>query len=686
MAKAKPTRAPDLSRVRNIGIAAHIDAGKTTLTERILFYTGALHKIGEVHDGEAHMDSQAEEQEHGITISSAVTKCPWRDHLIQIVDTPGHVDFTIEVERSMRVLDGAVIVLDGVRGVEPQTETVWRQSNKFALPRAFFINKMDRPGADFGRSMETIRTKLGGEPVPVCAPLDDGVVQLVDRKYITFGGERGEQVSAVDCPEAIWEQVAEHRESLLLAVADRDDDIAEQVLEERDPDPAAIWAVLRRATLAGELHCCFGGTALKNVGVQPLLDGVLALMPAPLERPPSRGERPDGTIEQVELDAEGPLAALAFKIQLWDGRRHVFARIYRGVLRPGDTVLIPGREQPVRERVARVFDVDSNKKLRLDAAYAGQIVLLAGLRQASTGDTLCDPEHPVLLEAIQTLDPVLGLAIEPVHSRDEEKLIEALGKLQEEDPTLVLEEDAETGQRVLRGMGELHLQIILERLQREFKIEARSGKPAVVIRETVAGEGRSQNLFHRVIENPEGSLEMKAGATAVVRPRERGAGVSIRADDPAVKPEDARLNPALLEAVQAGAADGAMCGPIAGAPLQDVAIHITEVELFGPSSSPHALRVAVAEAVRKAIVAAGGQTLSPIMATEVVVPEEYMGGVLGDIQARGGLIQSTESDGSYSTIRCEVPLQSLLGYTTTLRGMTKGRGQFTMQFDRFDVL
>jgi len=685
MAKAKPLVRPDLSRVRNIGIAAHIDAGKTTLTERILFYTGVLHKIGEVHDGDAKTDWMIDEQERGITITSAAIQCPWKDHMIQIVDTPGHVDFTIEVERSMRILDGAVVVLDGVRGVEPQTETVWRQANKFNLPRVFFINKMDRPGADYARTLETIEEKIGGRPVPVVVPVEGGVVQLIEKKYITFGGEKGSEVTEIDCPEDIWAQVADHREALLLAAADRDDDIAELVLEDIDPEPEALWSLLKEATLTGELHPCFGGTALKNLGVQPLMDGVLKLMPAPLERPPSIGTAPNGESVEVPMDAEGAMVALAFKVQLFDGRRHVFVRIYRGVLRPGDKVLLTGSEDKTVERVARVFDVAANKKTRLDGAFAGQIVLLAGLRYAGTGDTLCDPESPVLLAPIQAQDPVLGLAIEPESSRDEEKLLDALKKLQEEDPTLKLEEDEETGQRVLRGMGELHLEIIFSRLEREFGVKARAGRPAVVVRETVAGEGRADALFNRTIDQGEQTLEMKAGASAHIRPLGRGEGVTLKTDAPTVKPADAVLSPAMLEAIAAGAHDGAMSGPIVGAPLQDVAIELTGVELFGPASSPHAMRVAAAEAVRKSILAAGGRTLKPIMATEVVVPDSYMGSVLGDLQSRGAMIQATDSDGDYSTITCEVPLQSLLGYTTTLRGMTKGRGQFTMQFDRFDV-
>ncbi len=683
MAKGKSTPV-DLSHVRNIGIAAHIDAGKTTLTERVLYYTGASHKIGEVHDGEARMDWMEEEQEHGITITAAVTKCPWKDHLIQIVDTPGHVDFTIEVERSMRVLDAAVIVMDGVRGVEPQTETVWRQANQFELPRMFFVNKMDRPGADYGRCLEAIRERLEGEPVPVCVPLsDDSIVHLVNRERYTFSGDMGEHVAVGEVDADTWASVAEHRESLLLAVADLDEELAEVILMEEEPDPDAVWAALKAGLAQNRINPCFAGSALRNWGVQPLLDGVLKLCPAPLDRPPSTATTSDGDEVLVEMDPDGPFAALAFKVQMMGGRRHVFARIYSGRLAPGDQLLVPRTGD--KERVARVFDVDAARKSKLDSAYAGQIVLLAGLRKATTGDTLTSPDHPLLLEPIRAMNPVLGLAIEAGSSREEEKLLEALGKVLEEDPTLRLDEDAETGQRVLRGMGELHLQIVFERLQREYGVSARAGKPDVVVRESIAGPGRCDNLFHRVIDQGDASIELKARAVAEVEPRGRGEGMTFDVA-PAILPAGTSVNAGMEEAIQAGARDGAICGPVEGAVLQDVAVAVLEVELFGPSSSVHAVRAAVAEAVRKAIVHAGGVAMRPIMATEVVVPEESFGTVLGDLQARGALIQDTVTAHGVATITCETPLQKLLGYTTNLRSMTQGRGQFSMEFSRFDAL
>ncbi len=683
------TKAPDLARVRNIGVAAHVDAGKTTLTERMLYYAGASHKIGEVHEGAAHMDYMVEEQEHGITITAAVTQLPWREHLVQLIDTPGHVDFTIEVERSMRVLDGCVIVLDGVRGVEPQTETVWRQRTRFRLPTLFFVNKLDRPGADFARALATVRERLAVEPVAVTVPLadyDGTVVQLIDKTRLRFGGERGEQLEITPCDEATWEQLRPWRESLLLAAAEMDDALAEQVLTDAEPEPAAVWAALRQAALAGKSCPCFAGSALRNQGVQPLLDGIVRLLPAPTERPPSLAHRPDGAEERVVLAASGPLAALAFKVQMWEGRRHVFARLYRGTLKPGDEVVIPGPNGSLRqERVARLFDVDANHKMRLDQATAGQIVLLAGLRWATTGDTLCAPSHPLWLERIETREPVLGLAIEPQSGADEEKLLEALDKLQQEDPTLRVEEDVETGQRILRGMGELHLQIAEERLRREFNVNIRVGAPAVVWRETIAQPTEAESLFHRQIEQPDGKkLEMKAWARVAVQPLARGGGKLVTSE-PLLRPEGVGLNPAQRDTVAGGADDALASGPATGAPLQDLAVRVLEVELFGALSSPQALRVAVAEAARKAISQAGGLALRPIMTTEVVVPESEVGAVMGDLQARRAVIRDTTTLGEMTIIHCDCALDRLLGYITDLRGMTRGRGQFTMHFDRFDV-
>lgn len=681
------TKAPDLSRTRNIGVVAHVDAGKTTLTERILFYTGASYKIGEVHNGLAHMDYLAEERAHGITITSAVTKAPWNDHLLQLVDTPGHVDFTIEVERSMRVLDGCVVVLDGVRGVEPQTETVWRQRNKFNLPALFFVNKLDRPGADFAHVVETIRKRLSAEPVPVTVPCAEvgAVVHLIDKTLMRFLGEQGEEVQVTPCGSELWASVAAFRENLLLAAAEVDEPLAEVVLAGAEPEPDAVWQALRKATLAGKAHPCFAGSALRNQGVQPVLDAVVRLLPSPLDRPLSRAHWLDGQAESIAMEAKGPFLGLAFKVQMWDGRRHVFVRVYRGVLSPGDPIVIPARDgQLVREQVARIFEVDADKKTRLQQAFAGQIVLLAGLRRATTGDTLCSPDQPLFLERIETRDPVLSLAIEPAASEDEEKLLEVLGKLQQEDPTLRLEEDSETGQQLLRGMGELHLQIVFERLEREFGLCVRAGKPRVALRETIVGPSTWEVLFERVVEQERKSVEMKARSRVTVEPLPRQAGIKVSVD-PVVRPDGTALSVLQSEAIEAGARDILQSGPFEGVPVQDLAIRIDEIELFGPSSSPQALRAATAQAVYKAIANAGGVLLRPIMTTEIVVPQENVGAVLGDLQARQAVIRDTDVLGETAAISCDAALDRLLGYTTDLRSMTQGRGQFSMIFNRFDV-
>jgi elongation factor G len=684
MTKA-PSPAP--APVRNIGIAAHVDAGKTTLTERVLFYTGASHKIGEVHDGAAHMDYLAEEQQHGITITSAVTKAPWRDHVLQIIDTPGHVDFTIEVERSMRVLDGAVVVLDGVRGVEPQTETVWRQRSHFGLPTLFFVNKMDRPGADYDHALESIRKRLHAEPVPVTVPLPErqAVVHLVERTLLRFEGEQGEHVVSHPCPDDLWQSVAPHRESLLLAAAEADDALADRVLGGEEVASAALWAALRRGTLAGRFFPCFGGSALRNQGVQPLLDGVVALLPAPLDRPPAVGHRPDGSDEPVAMTQDGALAALVFKIQLWEGRRHAFARVYRGALKAGDPVaFVTADGRVMQEHAARLFEVDAGRKTRIDAVGPGDIALIAGLRFATTGDTLCRPDHVLSLERITAREPVISRAIEPATGTDEDKWLEVLDKIQQEDPTLRVEEDAETGQRLLRGMGELHLQIVLERIEREFGIHVRSGEPAVALRETVQRRAGAESLFQPPRPPDKKLPELKARVAVRVSPAARGSRVRTQLGG-AVKPDGSQLSPAQAEALAQGVRLALGSGPATGAPLEDVLLEVTEVELYGQASTPDAVSAAASRAVQKAVEAAGPTVLRPIMAVEVVCPEENLGAVLGDLQSRQGLIVDTETWGDTVTIRGEVALDRLLGYATDLRSLSKGRGQFSMIFARFDA-
>ncbi|WP_295384524.1 translation factor GTPase family protein [uncultured Thiodictyon sp.] len=677
-----------LSHVRNIGVAAHVDAGKTTLTERILFYTGASYKIGEVHDGAAHMDYLAEEQRHGITITSAVTKAPWRDHLIQVVDTPGHVDFTIEVERAMRVQDGCILVLDGVRGVEPQTETVWRQRARFNLPALFFVNKMDRPGADYRAALAAIRQRLKAEPVPIAIPLadDHAVVHLIDRTLIRFQGEQGEGVATEPCPAHLWEGLAADREALGLAAAEWDDTLTESVLAGLDPAPELLRAAIRRGTLAGRLFPCYGGSALRNLGVQPLLDGVIDFLPAPLDRPPAIGRHPDGSTEEVALGGDGPLVALAFKVQLWDGRRHVFARIYRNTLKPGDTVeFVSPDGQTRREQAARLFDVDAGKKTKLDQAEPGEIVLIAGLRHVTTGDTLCAPGHLLGLERIEARAPVLGLAIEALAGTEEDKLLEVLDKVTQEDPTLAVEEDPETGQRLLRGMGELHLQMVLERMEREFGVRVRSGRPAVAVRETIR-RAASADAFFTTPPSPDGKHpDLMARVALTVAPLARGAGIQL-VINPRLLPAGAVLTEVQRRAIESGLRSGLESGPLQGAALLDLELEVREAELFGTGSTPEALAAAANKALRQALGAAQPALMQPVMALEAITPESNLGAVLGDLQSRAAIITDTGNRGETAEVRAEAPLAALLGYTTTLRSLTQGRGQFTMEFLRFDLV
>ncbi len=678
----------DLQHTRNIGIAAHVDAGKTTLTERILFYTGASYKIGEVHDGAAHMDYLAEEQNHGITITSAVTRADWDDHQIQIIDTPGHVDFSIEVERSMRVLDSCVIVLDGVRGVEPQTEKVWLQRNKLSLPCLFFINKMDRPGADLERVMDSMRKRLGAVPIPITLPLEDeqAVIHLIDKSVIRFEGEHGEIVQQQPCDDATWESVAALRETLLMAAAEADESLADLVLEGGEPDVGALWEALRQATIKGNIHPCFVGSALRNLGVQPLLDGITRLLPSPLDRPPATAMLEDGSEELVSISDDGPLVALAFKVQLWDGRRHVFARIYRNQLRAGERIaVIQPDGKHLQENVARIFDLDANRKSKLEQAVAGQIVLLAGLRHVTTGDTICNPGHLLALERIESNDPVISLAVEPTSGEDEEKFLEVLDKLQQEDPTLQLREDRETGQTLLSGMGELHLQIVLERLEREFNLQIRSGRPAVAIRESITAQASASVLFQPPPDLDEKIAEMKAGVDVTVYANERESGIKIEIE-PEITPEGHALTPIQQQGIEEGIQMVLTSGPLEGAPLDDLTVRIDRVELFGRASTADALRAASAKATRQAIRDAGPSLLHPIMSAEIVVPEENLGTILGDLQSRHGVILGTETWRNSSTISCEVALDKLLGYTTELRSMTQGRGQFSTVFKRFDTV
>ena len=679
------TKPSPLSHVRNIGIAAHVDAGKTTLTERILFYTGASHKIGEVHDGAAHMDYMAEEQRHGITITSAVTKAPWRGHLLQIVDTPGHVDFTVEVERSMRVLDGAILVLDGVRGVEPQTETVWRQRCRFNLPVLIFVNKMDRPGADFGQALASVRQRLGAEPVPVTLPLAEGpggrpaVVHLIERRLLGFTGDQGSDLIDEPCPDVIWDQFASQREALLLACAEQDDDLADRVLSGEEPEPAELWAALRRGTLAGTHFPCFGGSALRNLGVQPLLDGVVKLLPAPLDRPPSQALRPDGGTEEVAMDAKGTLVALAFKVQMWEGRRHVFARLYRNHLKPGDKVqFLTADGRILTEQVARIFEVDAGRKTKLDQAQAGEIVLLAGLRHATTGDTLCAPGHLLRLERIEAREPVLGLAIEPTARTEEEKLLEALQKVLEEDPTLRLERDQATSEIILSGAGQIHLEATCEKLARKFGVEVNLKPVKVPYRETIKRPVQGVVYRHKKQSGGRGQF---AEVHFDVSPRERGAGYEF---ENALVGMNVPRN--FVPAVEKGLNEALKVGVLAGFPLVDLRVRFYDGKSHEVDSSEMAFKIAASMCLKKGVQEANPTLLEPIMKLEIFVPEDSMGDVMGDLNSRRGRVLGMDTQGRIQVIKAQAPMSEVLKYAIDLNALTAGRGTFKAEFSHYEEL
>jgi elongation factor G len=599
-AGAKPPVSPKMARVRNIGIVAHIDAGKTTVSERFLFLSGRIHKIGEVHDGEAQMDWMPQERERGITITAAATSFTWRNYDIHLIDTPGHVDFTIEVERSLRVLDGAVVVFDGVSGVEPQSETVWRQADKFHVPRICFINKMDRAGADFSAAVAEIRDRLGARPVPIQLPIGaedrfTGVVDLVRLRALTFSGDEDDGPHEGDVPDAMADEVAAARERLVEAAADLDDAIASAFLEGQPIDEAALKAAVRRATIECKIVPVLAGAALRNKGVQPLLDAVCDYLPSPLEVPPIVGTVP-GTDEPATRppDDAAPFSALAFKVAMDDGRKAVYLRIYSGVLKAGDEVQNARTRR--NEKVARLFSVHANRRERIERAGAGTIVVAMGLRDAGTGDTLASPKAPIIFERIDIYEPVIARAIEPKTQAEKEKLDFGLAKLADEDPTFRWNEDAETGQTIIRGMGELHLDIIVDRLRLEYGVEANVGRPQVVYRETLAKPADGEARFERVVEDE--TLFGHARVHVAPRPRQAGNELRMALVRPAHPPGGAKVvetPQAILDAAMEGAREAMRSGP-QGYPIEDIAVTITAIEYRPDASTPAGQRAAVGEA------------------------------------------------------------------------------------------
>ncbi len=669
-----------LNRIRNIGIMAHIDAGKTTVTERILYYTGRSHKMGEVHDGEAVMDWMRQEQERGITITSAVTAFPWRNHEIHLIDTPGHVDFTMEVERSLRVLDGAVAVFDAVNGVEPQSETVWHQADKYRVPRLTFVNKKDRIGADFLASVQSMRDKLGTHPVLIQIPLGaedrfQGIVDLIKMKAVIWDEETlGATFREEEIPSDFLPQAQKYRENLMETLAERSDPLMEKYLAGQEIPPAEIHKVLREATLKFDLVPVLCGAALRNKGIQPLLDAIVEYLPSPLDVPPIDGFNPQtGEPESRRSSDQEPFSALAFKIMMDEGRKLTYLRIYSGVLRADQDVYNSTKGK--RERVARLFRMHANKKERINEVRAGDIIAAAGLKETTTGDTLCDGEHPITLERIEFYEPVTSVAIEPKSRADQEKMDFFLQKLVEEDPTFRVKFDEDTGQTIISGMGELHLEVIVRRLLDDFNLSVNVGKPQVVYRETVTETAEGEGKFEREIEGAVhfGQVRLRVG------PRPRGSGIEFDANS-----ANGSIPPDFIPPIETGVKESTGNGVIAGYPMVDLQVSLLGGAYREGNSTPLAYQVASAMAFRDACQKAQPVLLEPIMRTEVVTPEEYLGEVIGDLGARKARIEQIVSKGKVSLVEAFVSLKEMFGYSTDLRSLTQGRGTFTMQFHRFD--
>jgi elongation factor G len=671
-----------LEKTRNIGIMAHIDAGKTTTTERILYYTGRSYKIGEVHEGTATMDWMIQEQERGITITSAATTCFWQDCRINIIDTPGHVDFTVEVERSLRVLDGAVAILDAVSGVEPQTETVWRQADKYGVPRIIYVNKMDRVGADFYRCLDMVRSRLGAHPVAIQIPIgreDEyrGLVDLVDEVALVWdeGDETlGKEFEKIDIPAELREQVKEYREKMIEGLAEVDEHLMEKYVHGEPIDAKALKAAIRKGTIAMTLFPVLCGASFKNKGVQALLDAVLDYLPSPLDIPPVNGINPETRAEEERKASDDePFAALAFKIM---NDQHVgqqvFLRVYSGTLSAGSAVFNSTKDK--KERVGRLLRVHASKREELEAIAAGDIAAAIGLKFTTTGDTLCDPDKPIVLESMTFPEPVIAVAIEPKTRADEEKLGLSLSRLALEDPTFRVTTESETSQTLIHGMGELHLEIIVDRLLREFKVEANVGKPQVAYRETIRHRAEAQGRFVRQT----GGRGQYGDVYIEVEPAP-GEGFSFEN-----KIVGGTIPREYIPAVEKGIREALETGVLAGYPMVDIKVQLTDGSYHDVDSSEMAFKIAGSIGFKEACRKAKPVLLEPVMDVEVVTPEEYMGAIVGDLNSRRGRIVSMEARGSSQVIRATVPLGQMFGYATEMRSMTQGRATYTMQFSRYE--
>ncbi|GAB4135551.1 MAG: elongation factor G [Rhodothalassiaceae bacterium] len=675
-------RQTPLERYRNIGIMAHIDAGKTTTTERILYYTGRSHKIGEVHEGSATMDWMEQEQERGITITSAATTCFWKDHRINIIDTPGHVDFTIEVERSLRVLDGAVAVFDSVAGVEPQSETVWRQADKYRVPRMCFVNKMDRMGANFQRCVDMMKTRLGARPLVTQLPIGSeadyvGLVDLVIMKALIWRDESlGAEWDVVDIPANMKDDAELARQEMIETAVEVDEALMEKYLEGEEPSVDELRAAIRKGTITLQFVPVLCGSAFKNKGVQPLLDAVVSYLPSPTEVPAIKGvavDDPEKHMERKSSDDE-PFAALAFKIMNdpFVGSL-TFARVYSGRLSRGDQVqnTVKGK----KEKIGRMLQMHANHREELDEAFAGDIVALAGLKDTTTGDTLCAPNAPIVLERMEFPDPVISVAVEPKSKADQEKMGIALHRLAAEDPSFRVRTDEESGQTVIAGMGELHLDIIVDRMRREFKVEANVGAPQVAYRETFAREVEI-DYTHKKQTGGSGQF---AKVKIIVSPGERGSGIEFIDEI-----KGGNIPREYIPGVEKGVRDVAESGALVGFPIIDFKVRLIDGAYHDVDSSVLAFEIAARAAMREAASKAGIKLLEPMMSVEVVTPEEYMGDVIGDLNSRRGQIQGTESRGVAQVVTALVPLANMFGYVNQLRSFSQGRAQYTMQFSHYE--
>ena len=673
------TPALDLRMTRNIGIAAHIDAGKTTLTERILFYTGVNYRLGEVHEGTATMDWMVQEQERGITITSAATTCFWRDMRVNIIDTPGHVDFTAEVERCLRVLDGAVAVFCAVGGVQPQSETVWRQADRYGVPRLAFVNKMDRVGADLFRCRDMMRERLNANPVLVQLPLGEedrfqGIIDLIGMQALVYReGTQGLEFDIVDIPAEYQERARNYRSEMLEALAEVDDEIMERFLADEEVPPEMIREALRQGTIALKLVPTLCGSAFKNKGVQPLLNAVVDFLPSPADVPPIKGVNPQGEIEERSPTDEAPLTALAFKLLTDPYVGHLtFLRVYSGILKSGSAVL--NATKGTKERIGRLLKMHANKREEIDEAFAGEIVAAVGLRQTTTGDTLSDDRHPITLENLWIPQPVIDIAIEPKTKTDQDKLGTALSRISAEDPSFRVQTDPETGETIISGMGELHLEIIVDRLTREFKVGARVGRPQVSYRETITEPARAEGRFVRQT----GGRGQYGHVWLNVEPLPAGSDVLFENKIVGgVVPKE------FIPAVERGVREAAKTG-LMGYPMVDILIQLVDGAYHEVDSSERAFQIAGSMGFKEAARRAHPVLLEPVMSLEVVTPEEFVGEVIGEINARRGRILGMESRGAIQTVQAQVPLATMFGYATVLRSATQGRATFTMQFDHYE--